>query len=372
MLREHWAYVSDFRRTRTYREALQGVICPGDSVLDLGCGVGVLGLLGLEAGAGRMVGIESTGAAELARETYRRAGSNAETQVLRGASHQLRIDERFDVIVCDHVGYFGVDYRILSVLRDARHRFLAPNGRLVPEGLTLYLGIAESPAMHQRMTRWSQPHVPEALHWLTDQELNSKHAAELGREELLAAPSRLEEIDLRTESRDFFSWRARFTASRKGHLHGLAGWFDCHLGAGVRMTNAPGAEDRIDRAQAFLPVAKPIALAKGDDIEARVAMRPEEGLVAWSVAHPASGARISHSTLESVVIDAGQATKSHPEHVPRLGDRGVARRVVLGYCDGRRSVREIEAAVLRDHPDLMPTEQALSDFVNDVLAQDTE
>ena len=63
--------------------------------------------------------------------------------------------------------------------------------------------------------------------------------------------------------------------------------------------------------------------------------------------------------------------RSRPDHVPQLSREGRASVVVLGYCDGRRTVREIEDAVLRDHPDLFPTRDETARFVAYVLGRDT-
>ena len=63
--------------------------------------------------------------------------------------------------------------------------------------------------------------------------------------------------------------------------------------------------------------------------------------------------------------------RAHPERVPHLNREGQARITVLGYCDGRRTAREIEQAVLRDHPDLFPSPAEISRFVAQVLGRDT-
>ena len=60
------------------------------------------------------------------------------------------------------------------------------------------------------------------------------------------------------------------------------------------------------------------------------------------------------------------------ERVPRLSREGEARIAVLGYCDGQRTAREIEQAVLRDHPNLFPSPEEISRFVAQVLGRDTE
>ena len=64
--------------------------------------------------------------------------------------------------------------------------------------------------------------------------------------------------------------------------------------------------------------------------------------------------------------------RSQPNRVPRLTREGQARFIVLGYCDGRRTAKEIEQAVLDDHPDLFPSPEEVSRFVGQVLGRNTE
>ncbi len=371
MLEEHWAYASDLIRTERYREALtRGGPQMGD-VLDLGCGVGILGLLALQAGAQRIIGVERTGLSGTALETLSRFASPDRVEIFRGECAEVTLPAPVDLIVCDHVGYLGIDYQITALLKDARRRFLKPGGRIIPQALRLYLGLVEAEACRHKALRWTDESVPEALHWLSHYDVNAKHPVRLAGSDLLAAPAVLDDIDLMSEERDFFSWRARFQVTRGGELHGLAGWFDCRLAEGVQMTNSPLADDRINRPQAFLPISDPLEVAEGETVDASVAMRPSEQLIAWTVTHPASGRTFRQSTWEASLLGAEAVRRARPDHVPQPSGRGKARQIVLGYCDGRRTVREIEVAVLRDHPDLMPSQQAVSDFVAEVLGRDT-
>ena len=51
ILDEHRQYLSDETRLGLFRKAIHKVVRPGDVVVDLGCGTGILGMLAWQAGA---------------------------------------------------------------------------------------------------------------------------------------------------------------------------------------------------------------------------------------------------------------------------------------------------------------------------------
>jgi len=372
MLSEHWDYVSDARRTNIFETAIIKTLRRSDHVLDLGCGVGILGALCLRAGAAKVTAMERTAVEKVAAETFLRSGHAGKTRVLRGLSNRMAMNEPVDMIICDHVGYFGLDYGILSLLQDARARFLRTDGRIMPEALNLFLAPIGSDACALAAFGWSGPEIIPELHWITRYSVNSKHAVNLDPQDILGAPIQIGSVDFRTETRSFFSWKTELTIKDAGEMHGLAGWFDCTLGEGVKMTNSPLDPGRIDRSQAFFPLSKPLKVSPGDVIRATIATRPDDGLFAWTVEHVPSGWRCRQSTWEGQVLGASNMRNARPEHVPSLTADARNRNIVLSYCDGQRTVADIEAAVLSEHPDLLPTPDAISHFVAACLGASTQ
>lgn len=372
MLEEHLGYVADRIRLERFQFAIAKAINAGDRIADLGCGSGILGLLCLRAGAGRVYGIDSTAMLEVARETFSRAGWAEQATFIRGHSHRVELPEPVDLVICDHVGYFGFDYDIVHTLQDARRRLLKPGGALIPARIRLQLGAVESENCRAKAEGWRAAGVPAEFHWLRQHTVNAKHAVELPREAVLGPPAELGDIDLRADHPDFFSWTAELRIERDGAMHGLAGWFECELADGVWMTNSPLAGRRINRPQAFLPIAEAVPVRAGDSVKVRVMARPADHLIAWIVEFPASGRRFRHSTWQGMFLAPEDLIRSQPERVPHLSREGRARISVLEYCDGRRTAREIEQAVLREHPDLFPSPDEISRFVMQTLGRDTE
>ena len=372
ILDEHLGYVADPVRLDQFRSAIAQVVQPGDRVADVGCGSAVLGLLCLQAGAGHIDAIDSTAAIEIARQSLTKAGWGDKASFIHGKSFQVELPEPVDVVICDHVGYFGFDYGLIETLADARRRFLKPGGRMIPGRLRLQLGAVESDKCHQLAEGWAAPGIPGEFHWLRQQGINTKYAVSLQAEEVLAGPAELGCIDLRVDNPEFFSWSVELTVARDGTLHGLAGWFECELAENVWMTNSPLSAQAIKRSQAFLPIDGPLAVKAGDTLSATVMARPADHLIAWDVRHPASGRKFSHSTWLGDLLMQEQLSKTRPDHVPQLSRSARAKALVMAYCDGQRTVAQIQAAVLREHPDLFPSPAEITRFVAAVLGGNTE
>ncbi len=367
LLQEHLGYVSDTQRIEQFKLALSKTIKPGDRVVDLGCGSGVLGLLALQAGAAHLTAIDNSSILDLARESFLQGGYGDKVTVIRGNSGEVDLPEPVDLVICDHVGYFGFDYGILEFLKDARKRFLKPGGSVLPSRVRLELAAVASEECSVLARGWQSENVLPQFRWANRYAVNTKHSVGLKKGDVLSPPVVLGEIDLSTDETEFFTWSAELRIEQDAVMHGLGGWFDCELAAGVWMTNSPLAESPIQRSQAFLPIADAVPVSAGDIVKATVMARLSDSLIAWTVEFPATGKRYRHSTWEGMLLSSEELLRANPNRVPSLGSAGEARMKVLSYCDGTNTAREIEQTVLREHPDLFPSPQAISDFVFRVL-----
>ena len=370
MLSEHLGYIADRVRSERFRQAIARTVGPGDCVVDAGCGFGVLGLMCLQAGAGHVWGIDQTPAVTIARDTMDRAGFGDRYTCIRESTFRATVPAPVDVIICDHVGYFGLDYGVAALLDDARRRFLKPGGKIMPQRIRLMLaGVTSTPA-RKVAEAWSGATVPAEFHWLRENGINTKHSREFASDEIGTGPELLGTIDLRESNPAHFSFKAELHADKDGVLDGFAGWFECELADDVWMTNSPLAPDRIDRPQVFLAFDQPIPVRAGDRIEASISLRPEDGLIGWTVRAPHDGRRQKHSNWSDRAL-AMTDLVAQADRVPRLSSGGRARQIFYTYLDGGRTLAEIEHAMLADHPGLFPTTQELSRFIRSECARST-
>lgn len=141
----HGAMIADEIRTGAYARALEQTVRPGSTVVDLGAGSGIMSLLACKHGARKVYAIEPDEVIEVAKELARENGFADRIEFIRDISTKVTLPERVEVIVADLRGVLPLFHTHLPSISDARERFLAPGGTIIPRCDTLWAGVVESP-----------------------------------------------------------------------------------------------------------------------------------------------------------------------------------------------------------------------------------
>ena len=127
----------DDRRTGDYMAALVAAVRPGDVVLDIGTGSGVLAVAAARAGARRVYAVEASDIAEVAERVFAANGVADTVTLVPGWSRHIELPEPADLLVAEIIGNEPLEEEILETTLDARRRLLKPDARLIPHTLTL-------------------------------------------------------------------------------------------------------------------------------------------------------------------------------------------------------------------------------------------
>src|SRR5438094_143041 len=109
ILDEHRQYPADGNRVSAFRHAIEEVVTPGDVVLDLGSGTGILGLMACRAGAKRVYAVDEGPIVGLAREVAKANGFQDRITHIKGLSTRVALPEKVDIVLADQVGRFGLE-----------------------------------------------------------------------------------------------------------------------------------------------------------------------------------------------------------------------------------------------------------------------
>ncbi|HEX4403459.1 MAG TPA: 50S ribosomal protein L11 methyltransferase [Polyangia bacterium] len=275
ILEYHGDMLADAVRVGAFRRALDAVIKPGDVVLDLGAGTGIMSALACRAGASRVYLMEEGPVMAFAEEVLSVNGFGARVVPVRGLSTGSQLPEPVDVIVSETIGVAGFDEGILGYVIDARRRFTRPGQaapRMIPGTLSLWAAPVTASIVHENcVRRWAERPVELDLGPLHRRASNHLYIRRIEPDWLAAPGQELASADLHSVGQTMLQGRARYTFSRATTVHGFAVWFESELAPGIRLSNEPGpfaanANVGDHWSHGFLPVIEPLAIAAGAEL----------------------------------------------------------------------------------------------------------
>lgn len=269
-------------RNEAYQRAIQAVVKPGDVVLDIGAGTGILSIFAAAAGARRVFAAERTSIATVAREMIARNGFADRIEILEGDVEDAVLPEKVDVIVSEWMGGFGVDENMLAPQVIARQRYLKPGGKMIPARVTAMIAPVAVPEFDDELEYWrSKPHgVDTSI--IADFTANETFHTQthLTLESLVAQPLAMWSHDPHTvtleEADQSFKTSLTFTAMQAETISGFAAWFTADLGGGVELTNEVGAPDT-HWGRTLFPLDQPTPVKEGDTIGLVLHCDPSHG-----------------------------------------------------------------------------------------------
>jgi SAM-dependent methyltransferase len=269
MLDYHRELLHDELRTSAFREAISRTVRPGDVVIDLGCGSGILSFFACQAGAARVYAIDSTRMADVAAFLARHLGFADRITVINQESREVTLPERATVLISETLGVTGFDEGIAGSVKDARARLLTEDARIIPCRLAVSMVPVELDYDYEKhVAFWSEPRYGLDLSPLRLFASNSVAFAHIRGNAHLAPPAELFSLGVGDVTEGHGS--ASFTAQRDGFLHGFGAFFTATLIDGLTLSNARARET--SWSQAFLPLEVPVQMHAGGRIDVELQM----------------------------------------------------------------------------------------------------
>ncbi|HXV15152.1 MAG TPA: 50S ribosomal protein L11 methyltransferase, partial [Gemmatimonadaceae bacterium] len=279
----HISMLNDHRRVSAYLAAIAETVKPGDVVVDLGTGTGILALAAARAGARAVYAIEASAIGAAAEAMFERNGFADRIHLIRGWSTEVSLPERADVLVTETIGHDPFEERIAENMADARDRFLKPGARLIPERMRVWALPVSVPKAEADPVRFS----PEAIsQWGSDygfdfspllsatpvRPLVRRLQTAVAREfPALADAMVIADVDISQPFTSAFDSSVDFVAATSGLLNGILIYFDLTLSPGVSFTTErETAEDTNSWGHIVIMLPDNLDISRGDELSLRV------------------------------------------------------------------------------------------------------
>jgi protein arginine N-methyltransferase 1 len=356
--------VTDKLRTDAYAHALEREIKTGDVVAEIGTGTGIFALLACRFGARRVYAFEPSAVIELAREIAVANGFADRIEFIPRMSIESALPERVDVIVSDVHGILPFFNRGLLSLIDARQRFLAPNGRMVPRSDTLWIAGVNAPELYQEhVGPWDDKPYDFNMSAALPRRINSMDQRYVTAEQLFLEPRCLTTIDCQTLQQPDLDASVSWTVDQEAQGHGIVLWFDSVLADGIMFTNRPGAP-RLIYQQQFCPWPAPLDVRPGDTVTVTISARLVGNDYVWrwdtqlaSKNSPEEAQQFRQSTFFGSDFSLNDLRRSASQFQPQLNEEGLIHRRVLSLMEGKISLEAIASQLATDFPRHFPRSQ---------------
>ncbi len=271
-------------RMNSFLRAILQTVRPGDVVLDIGSGTGVLACFACLAGAKHVYAIEQGPIIGLAREICARNGLEERITFFNDWSTHIELPEAADVLVTETIGNIGFEEGILCWVLDAKRRLLKENARIVPRFLSMFAVPIESAADYRRVDNWDHYYYTFDFSPLHDLASSNLLWLALTPEMFLSEPASLLSADLAQVEEGDFSAEASYVVKREGTVHGIGGWFTAELAPTVTLSNVPPSKTP-SWSHTFMPLEWPLAVEAGDRIHLKIHTTHNAAQWQWQVTH---------------------------------------------------------------------------------------
>lgn len=198
ILQYHQTMLADGVRNKLLVDAITAHVTSETNFLDVGAGTGIWAILAAKLGAKRVVAIEIE--ESLIPIIFRHAQENSvahKIEIIHANSDDVRIRGKFDVIVSELFGQDALGERTIQSFVNLRNRFLAPNGVLIPQKISMLA----APVKIENSVRNIPANLSLSCDFLKSVKLNYAWNAMMADRQnikVLAAPQELVEIDFRS------------------------------------------------------------------------------------------------------------------------------------------------------------------------------
>ncbi|KAI9498210.1 S-adenosyl-L-methionine-dependent methyltransferase [Zychaea mexicana] len=227
----HEQMLKDKARTEAYRDFMyeNKDVFKDKTVLDVGCGTGILSMFAAKAGAKKVFAVDNSNIVEKARANIKENGLDRTITVIRGKVEEIPLPvSQVDIIVSEWMGYFLLFEAMLDSVLVARNRWLAPNGIMAPSQTRILMAALDDEDLkNDRFNFWDDVYGFK-MSAMKEPVLNEALVEFIKPHTVISSTATLKDLYLQqivVKQLDFSS-KFEIEVLRDGTVYAFGGWFD--------------------------------------------------------------------------------------------------------------------------------------------------
>lgn len=256
-LYQHEKMLADHVRVDTYYDAIRAHIMPGNTVIDLGTGTGILALYAARQGA-TVYAIDHSSFIGIAQKIAEKNGTDA-IKFVRSNSRRFNPPKRVDFIIHEQMGDDLFNENMIQNLLDLKRRALKRTGKILPGRFELFLEPVALKNQYRMPFLWEKPvrvrdfpqmvdfsflrNLPEAKEFQPPG-YNRHFVEEAALDFFLCEPEPIMTFDLNEMDNGKAiskEWKATRRVNRAGGFDGFCLFFRADFGKGIQLDTRPGS-----------------------------------------------------------------------------------------------------------------------------------
>ncbi|PVF97020.1 S-adenosyl-L-methionine-dependent methyltransferase [Serendipita vermifera] len=251
----------------------------GKTVLDVGCGTGILSMFAAKAGAKHVVGIDMSNIIDQAQKIIQANGFGETITLVKGKLEEAELPiQKFDIIVSEWMGYFLLYESMLDTVLLARDKYLAPGGKLFPDYAAIYLAAIEDQEYKEEKINFWDDVYGFNYSCIKEVALREPLVDTVDIKAVNTEPFLLKEIDLNTVKKEDLAFIApfRLKVTRDDYVHAFLAWFDVSFSAchkPLKFSTGPHSQYTHWKQTVFYTI-DPISVLEGDTVVGTLSCAP--------------------------------------------------------------------------------------------------
>jgi SAM-dependent methyltransferase len=306
----HKVMLQDVIRTDAYERSINEVVNNEHTVLDFGCGTGVLSMFAARAGAKKIIAVDRSPFIATAKEIAEKNGFD-NIDFYHDDDQSLQLDEKVDIIVSEWMGHCLFYEAMLEPLLAVRDRFLAKDGIMIPAEVSLHVGLVCDEDLLEDLSFLRDEPYELDFSPIAHVPFQQTDLVTLDPESLLEGSAHLGSLNMNTISKAdtprVFS--STFTPSSKADIVALCGWFSAELSEGVKLGTGP-YDMPTHWDQILFPLPEPFAVDPGRELTITLSPLTEqvgkEQCWCWSITDGEKTISVNEQKQQRELVDVPQ------------------------------------------------------------------